>query len=239
MKPLLVMLRVFAASLLVAIAGCSGIMPGDSEGPPVAAPEYRVGDRWEYRAQDGFRLPVVWQEVREVVAAGPDAIRMRVTQSGGQNTSRMEQFAAPGLLNVGAVFDNETRRFAQPLKRFAFPLTPGESWNQWVTNVNEQTNRQGDINRFVRVGGWRQIPTPAGTFNAIRLTVMMRLDDEEFWRWPTTCTYTIWYAPAVRGVVRADKEAQYLEKGDPLDGAAVFRSQHATLELVRFTAGGS
>jgi hypothetical protein len=29
----------------------------------------------------------------------------------------------------------------------------------------------------------------------------MRLDDETFWRYATTCNYAVWYAPAVRGVV--------------------------------------
>ena len=32
------------------------------------------------------------------------------------------------------------------------------------------------------VGGYEKITTPAGTFDAIRLKVFMRLDDETFWR---------------------------------------------------------
>ena len=37
------------------------------------------------------------------------------------------------------------------------------------------------------------------------MRVVMRLDDDEFWRGPTTCDDRVWYAPAVRAFVRAVK----------------------------------
>ena len=37
-----------------ALAGCAGFESAGS-GPAAEAPAYRVGDRWIYRAQDGFR----------------------------------------------------------------------------------------------------------------------------------------------------------------------------------------
>jgi hypothetical protein len=40
----------------------------------------------------------------------------------------------------------------------------------------------------------------------------MRLDDKEFWRGPITRTYSVWYAPAVRHVVREERDADYIEK---------------------------
>ena len=93
---------------------------------------------------------------------------------------RTELWAAPGLVSVGALYDHETRRFATPLQRYNFPLKPGESWNQWVDNVNESAQSQGAINRYVAVDGWERVATPAGSFDAIRLRVLMRLDDGEF-----------------------------------------------------------
>ncbi len=69
--------------------------------------------------------------------------------------------------------------------------------------------------------------------------VLMRLDDEEFWRWATECNYAEWYAPAVRGIVREQMDAQYLDKsGDNASGGATIRTQHAVMELVSFTPGG-
>ena len=232
--------RAFAVAALPFVAACAGYSLGGAQGPPVEAPSYHVGDRWVYQAKDGFRNPVVWEEVHEVTAVGADGIRVRVTQAGPSVANvRVEQLAAPGIVRVGALFDAETRDFARPLQRYEFPLVPGRTWSQFVRNLNETTKREGEINRYVRVGGWQKVSTPAGTFDAIRMTVIMRLDDDEFWRFPTDCTYAIWYAPAVRGVVREEKEAQYLEKGESMDGVGAIRSQHATVELVRFVPGAS
>ena len=78
--------------------------------------------------------------------------------------------------------------------------------------------------------------TPAGTFDAVALRIMMRLDDEEFWRTATEANYLFWYAPAVGNTVLEEKEAQYYDKGDPMS-RATYRSQHGILDLVAFRKG--
>jgi hypothetical protein len=222
-------------ALALLLAACAAL-DGGGPGPPVPAPAFKPGDRWVYRGREGFRLPVVWQETYEVTSVGRD-ITLRVSYEGGVTGDRTEVLAAPGLVLVGALMDIETRRFTQPLQRYDFPLTPGATWNQWVTNTNETTNRRGQINHYVRVGGWEKVSTPAGTFDAIRLRVLMRLDDEEFWRGPTMCNYLVWYAPAVGAPVREEKEAEYYEKGDRRDGVSAVRSQHTLIELVAYSRG--
>lgn len=235
-KPVSLTFRAVLLAAAVILAGCSGMLPYGAEGPVVTAPTYQPGDAWVYRAQDGFLRPVTWEETHEVIAVGATGITVRVTQRGPTvNTVRTEQLAAPGRVRVGALFDEETRRFAEELKRYDFPLAPGKMWNQWIDNFNEQTKKSGEINRWVNVGGWRKITTPAGTFDAIAMRVYMHLDDEEFWRDRTDCTYLLWYAPAVRAVIREEKEAQYYEKSGRFDTGPV-RSQHALVELVSFTA---
>lgn len=228
---------VFVVAALAMLAGCAGFdAPGS--GRAAEAPTYRVGDRWVYRAQDGFMTPARWEETHEVLATGADGVTVRVTQKGpALDVVRTEQWAAPGQVRIGALYESETRRFVVPLKRYDFPLAEGKVWNQWVDNTNEATGKSGAINRYARVRGWEKVSTPAGTFDAIEVQVIMHLDDEEFWRWPTDCNYVVWYAPAVRATVREAKDAQYREKGDALDNGWV-RTQHALLELVAFTPGG-
>jgi len=222
-----------AAPLATLVAACAGI-PGAADGPPAPAPVLKPGDRWVYSARDGFRDPLIWDETREVLSAAPGAIDIRVTWKGPRiDSTRVEHWTSPGDLSVGAIFENETRRFAQPLPRWRFPLTPGESWSLFAANVNEPSGRPGTINYHARVGGWRSIATPAGTFDAIGVRVFLRLDDEEFWRTATECNHLFWYAPAVGNTVREEKEAQYFDKGDPLS-RATFRSQHAVIELTSF-----
>ena len=61
----------------------------------------------------------------------------------------------------------------------------------------------------------------------------MHLDDEEFWRWLTTCTYLVCYAPAVRDVVREERNADYV--GKPSDNADSVCTQHALPQLSELT----
>ena len=226
--------RLLTYATWIALAGCA-MQPVDG-GPAATAPTYRVGDRWVYQASDGFRDPTTWVETHEVLSVDAKGITVRITQRGDQTDNvRTEVWAAPGLVTSGSVYNSETRQFAQPLQRYNFPMAPGRVWNQWVANLNDATHREGAINRYVVVGSWQKITTPAGTFDAIQLNVIMRLDDDEFWRGPTTCDDRVWYAPAVRAFVRANRDAGYVERGGP-DSAPVW-TQHAVIELRTFTPG--
>ncbi len=218
------------------LAGCAGGPLGlGAEGPPAPAPDVRVGDGWVYHIVDGFRTPVEWDETHEVIAAGADGYTVRVTCKGATvNLVRTEQWKAPGLVTQGTVMDIETRRFATPLERYRFPLTPGTTWTQFVNNYNENTKKSGEISWYGRVGGWKPVTVPAGTFDAIFVTLLLRMDDEEFWRWPTNCTYGLWYAPAVGAMVQEEKEAQYLEKGGR-DSSIAIRAQHSRIDLIAYT----
>jgi hypothetical protein len=227
---------VLAASAAM-LPGC--VVVGGAAGPPAPAPVYRVGDRWVYGAKDGFRLPVVWDETHEVIAVDAQGIAIRVTQKGPTvDNTRVERLQAPGVVTTGALFDSETRVFKTPLLRYRFPLAQGESWNQFVENYDESTKQGGQINRYVKVGGWEKVQVPAGEFDAINLRVIMRLDDETFWRYATECNYEIWWSPATGASVREVKSAQYLDKGDAMNAVA-HRSQNATLELASFTRGAT
>jgi hypothetical protein len=228
-----------AALALAALTGCATVdRPGNLSGPVADAPKLAVGARWTYRGREGFRSPVVWEETHEITGITPAGIAVRVTLKGPTlDIERHELLTAPGVVQTGALMDIETRRFATPLVRYRYPLAPGEAWNQFLDNFNERLNRPGQINRYVSVGDWEKVSTPAGVFDAIRMRVLMRLDDDEFWRYPTTCNYLIWYAPAVGATVREEKEAEYWESGETPDGLGAIRAQHTLLELTSFAPG--
>ena len=78
-----------------------------------------------------------------------------------------------------------------------------------------------------------KIQVPAGEFDAIRMRVIMRLDDETFWRWATECNYEIWWSPAVGASVREVKYAQFIDKGGGVN-AIPHRTQNALLQLTSF-----
>lgn len=228
-------LLIAAAPGFLAIGSCAST--GGAPGPAAPAPAYQVGDRWVYRVQDGFLTKITWEETHQITRVSPQGITVQVTAKGPSiDEQRTETWSAPGIVLTGAVFDNETRRFEPPLVRYRFPLTPGERWSQRMRDPDHDTRPYGGVERSVSVGGYERITTPAGTFDAIRLQVYMRLDDETFWRWPTESTYLLWYAPAVGMTVREEKYAYYSEKGG-VNGGGSIQSQRATVELVSSTRG--
>jgi len=218
----------------LAIAGCAGI---GASGPPAPAPVWRVGDRWVYSASDGWRSPVTWDETHEVTGIGADGIVVRVTQLGPTvNNVRTERLVSPGVVTVGALFDNETRRFETPLVRYEFPLTPGARWNQSLHDYNETARKNDPAQRTGIVGGWQQVTTPAGTFDAISMRIYMQVNFDDPFNYPTQCNYEIFWAPAVGAMVKESKYATYRERGGGPE-AVEFRAQNATLALTSYRRG--
>jgi len=216
-------------------AGCVSV--GGAAGPPAPAPTIRVGDRWVYNCSDGFRVPVTWVETHEVTAVDSTGIAVRVTLLGPtMNYTRVELWQAPGVVSIGSVYDDaETRNFKSPLIRYQFPLTPGASWNQNnLQNLNPENQLQSSISRYVKVGGYSSVATPAGTFNAIEMRTIMSVDDNNPFRYPTECNYVTWWAEAVGAKVKETKYATYREKGDAMDGISI-RAQNTLIELASYS----
>ena len=223
-----------ATAAVLLVAGCASLE--GNPGPPAPAPTYKVGDRWVYHVEDGYRQRFFWDETHEIVSIEPNLITVKIDIKGDTlNGQRIEKLSAPGIVLQGAVYEAETRRFDPALIRFQFPMAPGDRWDQRVRDLDREPGPYGPIVRAVSVGGWQKITTPAGTFDAILLRVVMTLDDETFWRYPTQCEYRAWYAPAVGNIVRETKRSSYLDKGG-LD-AAYHPGQNATIELTSFTPG--
>jgi hypothetical protein len=237
LRPLHVPTVAFAL-VLAALAGCAGVgAPGGTAGPPAAAPDYRVGDRWVYHGEEGYLTKSAWDETHEIISIGPDGITVRVTvKGGGMDAERTEKWSAPGVVLVGAVYENETDRFDPALQRYRYPLAAGDAWDQRVRDLNKPPGPYGPIVRHVSVGGYETVTTPAGTFDAIRLRVIMNLDDETFWRYATECNNLIWYAPAVGAAVREQKRSQWRDKGDE-NGTIYHPAQLAEVRLVSYTRG--
>jgi len=208
------------------------------DGPAAKAPDWRLGDRWTYAVSDGFRSPVVWTETREIIAAGAEGFQLRVTQKGPTvDSTRIEHWPSPGQLRSGALMDNEMRSFTPPLPRFEFPLAAGQRWSLFANSFDPATSTTGQINYFVRVTGWDKTTVGGTTYETLGLRLLIRLDDETFWRNATECNQLFHYAPSIGGTVLEERDAQYFEKGD-MRSAIAIRSQHARFELAEFRRGG-
>jgi hypothetical protein len=229
--PMRARVATFAAALFVA----AGAVSAAAQTAP--APEYRVGDRWVYHVVNGFRQKFEWDETHEVTAVGADGVTVNVRVKGPTiDVERVEKWPSPGVVAQGAVYEAETDRFDPPLVRYAFPLEPGKRWSDRVRNLDREKGPYGPITRHTSVGSWEKVTTPAGTFDAIRMRVIMQLDDEEFWRWPTEGNYVVWYAPEVGNAVREERRSQWRDKGAQ-DAVGFHPGQNEVVELTSFTRG--
>jgi hypothetical protein len=201
------------------------------------APAMKVGDRWVYNVKSGFALGVVtYQETREVTAAGGGGFKLTITGKTADNKdfTRVDDYSASGALRSGAPCADEAYRFPTPLQRVSFPVAPGQRSSKWVDVIAEPGGKKGQMNYFFRTGSWDKQTVPAGTFDAIRVETHMVLDDSTPFREATTCNFTYWYSPTVRGTVREQRSAQYMEIGNLQGRTPVL---NAFYELASFTPG--
>jgi hypothetical protein len=218
------------------LGGCGTAGGGGNAGPPVPAPSYRVGDRWTYHGEEGFRTKIVWDETHEITAIGPDGITVRVTTTGqGPHAVRTEKWQAPGVVLIGSVLEDETKRFDPALVRYRYPLATGETWQQRVRDLDQAPSPYGPTQRHVAVSGYESVTTPAGTFDAIAMRVTLTLDDETAFRWATQCTGVVRYAPPVANAVRIEYACWWREKGD--DTAMNLPGPNPVLQLTSYARG--
>jgi hypothetical protein len=202
----------------------------------VAAPDLKVGDRWVYHAVDGYRTKMVWDETHEVTAIGPDGITVTVTTKGlARDTTRTEIWSAPGVVRSGAIYESETDRFDPPLIRYQYPMSVGTSWSQRVRNLDKPPDPYGPISYRATVRGQEKVTTPAGTFDALRISYVIQLDDESLAQYPTQCEYTFWYAASVGAAVREQRRSYSTQKGGGTSPRVP--GQNAQFTLTSFTRG--
>jgi hypothetical protein len=113
-------------------------------------------------------------------------------------------------------------------------LTPGERWSDTIANFDERTQRDDMANRFVQVGGYETVSTPAGAFHAILLRIMLSVNANDPFQWPTQGNYLVWWAPEVGAAVREERSASYLERGDAISAVRI-RTQNTLVELASFS----
>ena len=226
-------LRGMALAAAMSLAG-GAMTTANAQSAP--APSMYVGDKWVYTVKSGIGLTkTTYQETREVIAVSGKGGKIKVTgkTAAGKDFTRVEEFSSPGTLKSGALCFDEMYRFPSPLQRVSFPVAPGQRSSKWVDVIAEPGGTKGQMNYFFRTRSWDKQTVPAGSFDAIRVDVLMMLDDATPFRNATNCNFTYWYSPAARGTVRERRTAQYTQ----LDQEAEYRVLDQFYELASFTPG--
>ena len=200
-------------------------------------PAMKVGDRWVYNVKSGFAMQAItYQETREVTAVNAGGFKLTVTGKTAENKdfTRVDEYSASLGLRFGAPCADELYRFPTALQRVQFPIAPGQRSSKWVDVIAEPAGNKGQINYSYRTRSWDQQTVPAGNFDAIRIDTTMTLDDSTPFRYATDCNFSYWYSPAVRGTVREQRWAQYIQIGDIQGRMPVLNMYY---ELASFTPG--
>lgn len=91
---------------------------------------------------------------------------------------------------------------------YAFPLTVGKTWEA-KANFATSTGRTGSYKLDAKVVGWEKVKVPAGEFDTLKITEsgFYQSANEAGTRTGTgRMQITIWYAPAVGGMVKTQYE---------------------------------
>ena len=225
-----------AAALIAAIVVGSTAPAGAADPQSAPQPTLKVGDRWVYNVTSGVGLTkTTYQETREVTSVDASGIKVKVTgkTADGKDFTRVDELASPGEVRYGAPCIDEAYRFQTPLQRVTFPIVPGQRSSKWVDVVSEPGGKKGQFNYYFNTHNWDKQTVPAGSFDTIRIDVLMMLDDATAFRVGTTCNFIYWYSPAVRNTVRERRTAFYTTAISP----AQTEVQNASYELASFTPG--
>ena len=228
-------LRWFALLATIALAACQST-GSTSSFPPVAAPKLTVGDHWQYKITDNLRRGAVTMLDAEVVSitGGTAKLRLVYTEPTGRS-EQTEEIDANGGLVVGALKEEQTRRFPTPLEMYQFPLQAGQTWRQTVDTTSPETQLKAQILVYGTVQGQSQVTVPAGSNDAIYLYRIVQLDDEQFFRTRTSRRDYVWFVPQVKGVAKETRDASYVLFGGGVN--SVVRTENTTRELLSFRPG--
>ena len=234
-----IVLRSIPTSLAVlaaiVLAACQ--TTGGASFAPVPAPKLVVGDHWQYRITDNLRRGAITILDADVVSVtgGTATLRLAYTNESGARREATEEIDANGGLVVGALKEEQTRRFPTPLQMFQFPLQAGQTWRQTVDTISPETQLKAQILVYGTVQNQTSVSVPAGIYDAIYVYRILQLDDEQFWRTRTERRDYVWFVPQVKAAAKENHDASYVQLGGGAN--SVIRSENTTRELLLFKPG--
>jgi hypothetical protein len=205
-------MRLLLAAIAVAlVASCANL----SQTPPpgmaaeVAAPQLRPGDSWRYAISDGFTRIERGTVVYRVRAVEGNVATVDVT-SGAQEST--ELLSRDGNWIRRPATNMQEFSYDPPYRAFDFPLAAGKRWESEGTATDPADGRRFPFSISGRVAGWERIKVPAGEFDTLRVRRMVYLEYfRQGDRGQSVIRETVWYAPALRQVVRRETTSQYLK----------------------------
>jgi hypothetical protein len=185
---------IFLACLVPVHGQAQSAAMGDSPAGEIQRPPLTVGDSWRYRRTDGFTRVTRGEFTFKVTEVG----EAQITFVRDSDRIGLLKVVTTKELNTLSVGEGESvRRFKPHYPLFAFPLAPGKFWSSNVEFPNRH-HRLVRSSANGRVLSWEGVSVPAGTFDALKLTVDSNytVGDNPFRK--GQLTESCWYVPSIR-----------------------------------------
>lgn len=186
-----------ALGLIVAAASLAiGSPSAHAQGTPafkIDRPALKVGEQWTFNHIDLWKNEVTGAFRVKVTAVTKNSVTLRSKNLKKPNEAPYIFVETPDLNTVS----NSTGRVWSPyFPVFMFPLVPGKTWDRKSTMKRTGGHFKYDTKGTVQ--GVEQVTVPAGTFQAVKVTLFTEYDaDTSRGQGSGTMSETIWYAPKV------------------------------------------
>jgi hypothetical protein len=189
--------RTIAVGLAVQflLAGCCVAQTVD--GGPI-----RVGDRWSYDIKDGATGALKFPVTLVVIEIDQKEITTRVT---GQDNRPFTIVFDPGW---GRIDDGTWKHRPSDLHGVR-TLEIGKEWRSEGNSMNMHSGLTFRTSGSGKVTGQERVTVPAGTFDTIRVELMVRMTNSADQTKSSTTTGVVWYAPTINRWVKRTSEFRF------------------------------
>ena len=205
--------RKIIISALVLPAGCSvqALKPLASEpiSTPSVVPAVRaaaLGQAWTYNRLDIYNSQLLAVEREQVAAVGPRIILKR--QNGAGQVLPEEHHLAWGRMVRDPVWDF-VQNYEAPVAHWPASLQPGASEKVHTHYLVDQFSFRFWIDVTTTAQAWERVRVPAGTFDALRIEKLIRIEHQDEGRIDMVRRDTVWLVPEIGRWVAREIRGEY------------------------------
>ena len=231
-----------AALPLLATTGCALVpfealpplarspLPGPGPATRMRAPA--VGQRWTYAQFNQFNsalLDTVTESVASVGGSSGESTVVARRSASGRDLPQ-ETHRAWGQLLRDAAWDYPLN-FDEAVPLWPAAWVPGSRQALFTRYRMDGGSFRFSIQVQADSMGWERVTVQAGTFSALRVERLIRLQHEDFTRLDTIRRDRLWLAPEVGRFVARETSGRYLLGGNGFDSQAESLEDHFRWEL--------
>lgn len=193
------------------------------------APQFSLGERWNYRLLDGFNGEEIAKPSYVVVSTNSDFTGFAVKDQNKSNSGTLiERLKPDGSVVEEPTFDSPIiYAQAQALLNANIP----QGWQRSTTRYSTPGDTRGLVwNQVIGVRRFETISVPAGSFEVALIERTISFTHPDPFRTGSSRIDRLWYAPKAKRWVKREWQGSYNEVGE---GAMRRSSQSSMREIWR------